>query len=306
MTLQKFAGRYMSLILFAACLVGLFTPDIGHLTAYAILFLLFVIIFFSFFQLDLRRESFMMNLQTSVWFSIVRFVVLPALVFFAIKPFSGFYAFAVFFLMLMPAGVSSPALTAMYRANMNLSLLILVFSSLIGLLSIPFLAPFFFSGAGQIKIIDLLKTLLITVVLPFLLHLPLRRNKKLTGWVNANLSVITVVSLCFLFILAIARNKAAILGNPSQLLWYSIIAIILYGSLYFSGWKLLFRMDTSSRISGSASSGMNNIGLAVSLAALYLPAEYTVFFITSEFAWVGVIYPAKLWFRKSTNVSTQE
>jgi len=118
---------------------------------------------------------------------------------------------------------------------------------------------------------------------------------------KTNLPSITLVNLSLIFIFAIARNKAAILNNLPQLVEFLLISVIFYALLYAVGWFLFFKQGRKNQITYSVSSGMNNIGLAVSLAALYLPAKVCVFLIVSEFAWVGILVPLKYWFRGKNN-----
>ena len=121
---------------------------------------------------------------------------------------------------------------------------------------------------------------------------------------RTNLPFITLVSLSLIFIFAIARNKTAILGNLPQLLEFLVVSIGFYGTLYLAGWLLFFRQSRENKITYAVSSGMNNIGLAVSLAALYLPSQICVFLIVSEFAWVGILVPVKYVFRNQHNFSS--
>jgi predicted Na+-dependent transporter len=101
-----------------------------------------------------------------------------------------------------------------------------------------------------------------------------------------------------IFIFAISRNKSAILGNLPQLIEFLLVSVVFYMVLYVTGWFVFFKQGRPNQITYSVSSGMNNIGLAVSLAALYLPAKVCVFLIVSEFAWVGILVPVKYWFKK--------
>ena len=180
---------------------------------------------------------------------------------------------------------------------MNLSLIILVISSFLVILTIPFFTPYYLNSGSGIRIFDLFRTLMLTVFLPFVLHLPLRRNVKIDKWMRVNLPIITLISLSLIFIFAIARNKSAILGNPQQLAEFLLFSVAFFTLLYLTGWFLFFKQEKENKITYSVSSGMNNIGLAVSLAALYLPTKVCIFLIVSEFAWVGILVPVKYLFR---------
>jgi len=295
--INRISSKYFSVILLASCFLGLLVPEVGKQTAVLILFFLFVVIFCSFFRLDFQKEAFIHNSRKATFYTVLRFIVIPFACYYLLAPFSSFYAFTLFFLALMPSAVSSPAFTNMFGANMNLSLIILVISSFLVILTIPFLTPHYLHMESGIRVFDLFKTLMLTVFVPFILHLPLRKSQKIDRWMRINLPVITLISLSLIFIFAIARNKAAILGNLPQLVEFLLVSAGFYASLYVAGWFLFFRQSRENKITYSVSSGMNNIGLAVSLAALYLPAQICVFLIVSEFAWVGILVPVKYVFR---------
>jgi predicted Na+-dependent transporter len=296
--INKISSKYFSVILLSSCFLGFIIPEIGEKTSFVILFFLFVVIFCSFFQLDFQKEAFRYNSKKAISYSFLRYIIFPLAAYYLIAPFSQFYAFTLFFLALMPAAVSSPAFTNMFGANMNLSLIILVISSFLVIVTIPFFTPYYLHVESGIKITSLLKTLMLTVLLPFILHLPLRKSYKIDKWMRVNLPVITLLSLSLIFIFAISRNKSAILGNIPQLIEFTLVSAVFYAILYISGWFLFFKHGRDNKIAYSVSSGMNNIGLAVSLAALYLPAQVCIFLIVSEFTWVGILVPIKYWFKK--------
>ena len=297
--INRIASRYFSVILLLSCFLGFLVPDVGKQTSVVILVFLFVVIFCSFFQLDFQKEAFVHNSKKAIFYAGLRYLFFPLAGYYLVAPFSPFYAFALFFLALMPAAVSSPAFTKMFEANMNLSLIILVVSSFLAILSIPFLTPYFLHKESGIRMFDLFRTLMLTVFLPFVLHLPLRKSDKIDKWMRVNLPSITLVSLSLIFIFAISRNKSAILGNLPQLMAFLAVSVVFYAALYAIGWFVFLKQGRANQITYSVSSGMNNIGLAVSLAALYLPAKVCVFLIVSEFAWVVILVPVKYLFKGS-------
>jgi predicted Na+-dependent transporter len=294
---NRVSSKYFSVILLLSCLLGFAVPDVGKETSVIILVFLFVVIFCSFFQLDFRKEAFVHNSKKAILYTALRYLAFPLACYYVAAPFSSFYAFTLFFLALMPAAVSSPAFANMFGANMNLSLIILVVSSFLVILTIPFLTPYYLHKESGIRIFDLFKTLMLTVFLPFVLHIPLRKSFQIDKWMRTNLPSITLVSLSLIFIFAISRNKSAILGNLPQLVQFLLVSVVFYTLLYTAGWFVFAKQGRANQISYAVSSGMNNIGLAVSLAALYLPAKVCIFLIVAEFAWVAVLVPVKQWFK---------
>ncbi len=291
--LKNKINEYFSLILLLFSGLGFIIPYPGKFASYAILCFLFLIIFSSFFQFKLNRKIFINYSFKSLVFSLIRFFVLPVAVYFLVLPFSLYYAFGLFFLLSLPTAVSSPAITKIVKGDVNLSLLILIYSSFLISLFLPLLTALLASKEMHISHVKLFTTLVTTIILPFLLHLPLRKSKAIQHFFNENLSFITVCSLSVIFMLAIAKNKSEITGNYHKIIEYAIIAFIMYTSLYFGGWIYSSKQMHNRRVTYAISSGLNNIGLGVSLATLYLTPQVTIFFIIAQITWVLLIVPLK-------------
>lgn len=297
--MKRFITANFSIILLLSSLLGMFLPSPGGITPILMLALLFVIVFSSFFQLDFNRQAFRENFTKAVVYSVIRFVVLPVAVYYMVLPFGNFYAFALFFLALMPGGTSSPALCALMGGNFNLSLFILVVSNVIIVATVPLLAPVYARSVLEINALSLFKTLVITIFLPFFVHLPLRRYPQVSGWMKSNMSLIVIICLSLMLMLAISRNRNLLLGNPGIALIYFGISIVFFLFLYAAGWLIGFIGKTGDHVAGSVSSGSNNIGLAISLSLLYLSPQITLLFIFGEFAWVFGLMGAKRIFKTS-------
>jgi bile acid:Na+ symporter, BASS family len=296
--LNRISSRYFSLILIFSCALAFIIPKPDPDISWIILLCLFIIIFVSFFKFDFSLAALKPELRTASVYILFRFLLLPLAIFAFIVFLSPFYAFVLFFLLLMPAAVSSPAFTTLFGARINLSMLILVISSFFSILTISILSPLVYKGDAQIGMGRFLFTLLISILLPFLLHLPLRKFRMFTTVMKDNLPLVTVLALSTIFAIAISRNRDAILENPVVIAEYLLVSFFAYAFMYFAGWVLGFRNSLEHKLTFAVSSGMNNIGLAVSLATLYLPADICIFLITAEFAWVGLLLPLRIMWKK--------
>ncbi|MFN8207704.1 MAG: hypothetical protein U0T82_09925 [Bacteroidales bacterium] len=297
-SVNRFASAYFSLILLASCLLAFFIPSPGASIAWIILLALFTIIFATFFRFELDLEQMKPNLLTAGKYVFLRFLLLPVAGYFLVFFVSPFFAFTTLFLLLMPAAVSSPAFTSLFGARINLSMLILILSSFFSILTISFLTPLFYSEAARIGIGRFLISLLVSIPLPFLIHLPLRKYRAFSRAMANNIPVITVLALSVIFLLAIAGNRHAIMDHPARILVYLAVSTVLYLAMYGLGWVFGVGGGLDEKLTFSVSSGMNNIGLAVSLATLYLPGDVCIFLITAEFAWVGILLPLRLLWKK--------
>jgi BASS family bile acid:Na+ symporter len=225
-----------------------------------------------------------------------RYVIIPVIAYFAFIWISNFYALVLLLSFILPAAVSSPAFSAIYGGKPDLSLKILLYSSFMAVLTIPFLMSLLVGSSVNIKAGEMLLTLVYTIIVPFILHLPLRNVKKVKETVGRFNALFTLIGLSTIFIVVTARNKPAILGNPELVGLYSIISLVLYSTMYVMGYYMFPAQNKDIRRTLSISSGANNIGLGVTITALFFPGEMNIFFIVSQLVWVVMLVPLKRMF----------
>lgn len=296
--LNAFINRFFGLILLLAAVSGLFIPAISLDTATLIIISLAVIIFASFFKVGLNRSLFIDDLVPASGYFVMRFVILPVAAYFLIGLLNPFYANAFLLLLLLPAAVSSPAFVAMFNGNVSLSLKILVFSSFLSILTIPVFCGLLLSKEINIEGRHLFYTMIYTIVIPFMVHLPLRRFKGLRRIITQNSPLITALGLIIVFVAATSNNRSIILENPVKVLLYTFLSVISYLVLYFIGFYFVYHQDKPRRISYSVSSGANNIGLGVTLTTLFFPGEVNVFFIIAQLSWIFMLIPMRYFYAR--------
>ncbi len=290
---MRFIQRYFGMLLLLSCLIGLMVPSTGKSTPLIIMLSLAFIIFCSFFQINFSPDSLFSDFAISLKFWALRYVILPATVYFTFKWISNFYATVLLLSFLLPAAVSSPSFTVIFGGKPDLSLKILVYSSFMAVITIPYLMTLFLGSSVELETGKMLLTLVYTIVLPFILHLPLRKIKTIRDFSGRYNALFTLIGLSTIFIVATARNRPAILGNPELVGLYAIFALALYSGMYLSGYFLFPSQPAPIRKTLSISSGANNIGLGVTITALFFPGEMNIFFIVSQLAWVVVLIPLR-------------
>jgi predicted Na+-dependent transporter len=296
--MKKIVDKYFAGILFLASLVGLIVPEPGQGVSYLILGLLFLIIFTSFFQFELKPGTLQENLAFSIFFSIIRFVAMPIAVFYLIGKFSDFWAFALAFLLFLPPGVSSPAIVSMLKGNFQLAISILFLGNILALFSIPLLIPGWYGLEGNVSASKLVFTLVFTILLPFFLHWPLRKKPKIQLLAKKSLPLVTVFCLSTIIILGVSKNRQYLLQDPVQVIYYFLLALGIYSLIFAMGWLFLPGRGRAEKAAAGLESGMNNIGLGVSLSIIYFAPPYTLFYLASQFAWIFLLMPLKFIVRK--------
>jgi len=284
--MNKFIRSNFGLMLLFSAFLGLLIPDPGKYAPLIILVLLFTIIFSSFFQFDLRWGTNRNNLLKAIAFVLIRYILLPVIIYYLLSPFSDFLAFSFYFLALIPAGTSSPVIGHMVGGNFNLSILILVVSNFLITITIPLMAPLLSKSFLTIDAWSLFRTLLLTIVLPFFVHLPFRKSARFFSFTKNYLPVVVVICLNLIFCIIVSRNKPILLSQLDHSLPYLMATFLFLAFLYLAGWLIFYNRSFPEIISGSVASGLNNIGLAISLSTLYLSSQITILFIYGEFAWV--------------------
>ena len=68
--------------------------------------------------------------------------------------------------------------------------------------------------------------------------------------------------------------------------------------MYLMGYLFIPKGDTAIRRTLSISSGANNMGLGVTITALYFTGKVNVFFIIAQIVWVLVLIPVRQWLLK--------
>jgi len=236
---MQFIQRYFGLLLLLSCLIGMMVPSFGDVTPRLVMIALAFIIFCSFFQIEFSPKALAADFTLSFQFYLIRFVLIPVIVFFLLKWFSEFYALLMLLIFLLPAAVSSPSFTILFGGKPDLSLKILVYSSFLSVVSIPLIMGLLPGALVKVNAGQLLITMVYTIVVPFLIHLPLRRITRVRNTIGRYNALFTLLGLGMIFIAATARNKPAIIGNPALVGLDAVIAILLYFILYWIGYMLM-------------------------------------------------------------------
>ena len=294
---MQFISRYFGMLLLISCLIGLVVPSAGSGTSLIVIVSLAFIIFCSFFQINFSPSALATDITISFKFWLARYLIIPVIAYFAFKWISEFYALILLLSFVLPAAVSSPAFATIFGGKPELSLKILLYSSFLAVITIPILMRTLGGSAIQVSAGQLLLTLVYTILVPFVLHLPLRHNHAIKEFVGHYNALFTLLALCTIFVVVTARNKPAILANPEKVGLYALIALVIYTIMYVLGYYLFPNTHQDVRRTFSISSGANNIGLGVTITALFFPGEMNIFFIVSQLIWVLMLIPLRKAFK---------
>lgn len=293
--MNAFAKKNFNLILFLATVTGLVLPQPGSLSGPFILAILFLIIFASSFKVDFSPTFFKSQGKKAVLFYVLRFLVLPGALFVVIFPFSSFHATNLFLLAVLPVGVTAPAFTNVFRGNITLALALLILSSSLTPFILPLLTTWVMGETVQVDKWKLFFTLFITVILPYISHLPFKRNRRINLWIQNHDSFISIFGIALIFMLAIAEYRPVLLMQPEQILPSFVVSTLGFLLFYAFGWFFFFQGEKADRIALLFDSGANNVALGLVISFLYFPTNTGVFFVVSEIVWVLMLIPVRRW-----------
>ena len=291
--MNEFAKKNFNLILLLSTVAGFVVPPPGELAGSLILGVLCLIIFASSFNVNFSLSFFRAQARAMAQFYLLRFLLLPILLYGLIAPWSPTYAACLFLLSVVPAGVTSPAFTNVFGGNVALALAVLILSSALTPLVLPFLGGLLMAETLEVDLLRLFATLFITVVFPYVAHLPFRRKRSVRLWMQTHDSFISITGIGLIFTLAIARYRPLLWTDTGVLVPYLLVSFLAFLFLYGVGWWALPRAAKADKLALLFSSGANNVALGVVVSFLYFPHEVGIFFVVCQIMWVVVLIPVR-------------
>ncbi len=274
--LCKLISDYMGLLVLLSALAALVFPDtLSHLKPRLINPLLGVIMFGM--GLTLRAEDF------KVVFSRPRDVLIGCLAQFTVMPLLAFaltrifrleeaLAIGVILVGCCPGGTASNVITYLAKGDLALSVGMTAVSTLLAPVLTPLLVWLLAGATVDVDVIGMLLSILWVVILPIALGLLVKRFwPRTTERASAYLPALSSLAICVIVLIVIAANAHKLLAGGLVIL----LVVVLHnlcglGAGYLIG--SLLRLTPAKRRAISIEVGMQNSGLASSLATLHFAA----------------------------------
>ncbi len=274
--LCKLISDYMGLLVLLSALAALVFPDtLSHLKPKLINPLLGVIMFGM--GLTLRAEDF------KVVFSRPRDVLIGCLAQFTVMPLLAFalarifrleeaLAIGVILVGCCPGGTASNVITYLAKGDLALSVGMTAVSTLLAPVLTPLLVWLLAGATVDVDVIGMLLSILWVVILPIALGLLVKRFwPRTTERASAYLPALSSLAICVIVLIVIAANAHKLLAGGLVIL----LVVVLHnlcglGAGYLIG--SLLRLPPAKRRAISIEVGMQNSGLASSLATLHFAA----------------------------------
>ncbi len=272
----KLISDYMGILVLLSALAALLFPGtIGHLKPRLINPLLGVIMFGM--GLTLKAEDF------KVVFSrpkdvlvgcLAQFTVMPLLAFALTKIFRLEPALAIGVILVgcCPGGTASNVITYLAKGDLALSVGMTAVSTLLAPVLTPLLVWLLAGETVDVDVVGMLLSILWVVILPIALGLLVKRFwPRTTEQASAYLPALSTLAICLIVLIVIAANAHKLLDGGLVILLVVVLHNVCgLGAGYLIG-KLL-RLTPAKRRAISVEVGMQNSGLASSLATLHFAA----------------------------------
>lgn len=227
------------------------------------------------------------KLSEVVGFSLVRFGVVPLLLWSVFRWLQPSLAPAVLLLGLLPSGVTTTAITSILKGNPALALGTTILSTALAPLVIPVLLSGLAGTAVEVDARGLATTLVLLLVVPTALYFGVaRHSRRVRAQLERWGSLASVVLICTIAFLVANGQRARILSDPSALIALYAGGAVFYAAMYGLGLAFGRRGSHRDRIGWALASGNNNIVLGLTLALLHLP-EQAVAFLAWDLAWIS-------------------
>ncbi|MEI0486026.1 bile acid:sodium symporter family protein [Brachyspira intermedia] len=271
--ISNFFGKYMAVIVLIVAAVSLFFPKtVSFINTSYVNYLLMIVMFGM--GLTLKLEDF------KVVFTRPKDIIIGAIAQFTIMPLLAFLLSLVFKLPpelavgvilvgTCPGGTSSNVMTYLAKGDVALSVGMTSVSTILAPFATPLLTLLYAGQKVDVNAVSMFVSIVQVVILPIALGFII--NKFFYKFTNSIKEILPLIS-----VLAIVAIVAAVVSANSQRLmqvgYLVIIVVVLHNCLgYLLGYLLgkLFRLNNAKCKAVSIEVGMQNSGLATSLAATH-------------------------------------
>lgn len=272
----KWISDWMGVLVLVSAILALAFPEVvGHLKPSLINPLLGVIMFGM--GLTLKVEDFRVVFtrpKDVLVGCLAQFTVMPLLAFALSRLFGLDEALTIGVILVgcCPGGTASNVITYLAKGDLALSVGMTATSTILAPLLTPLLVLLLVGETVDVNVVGMLLSILWVVILPIVLGLLVKSLlPKATEQATTYLPAVSAIAICLIVMIVIAANAHKLLAGG----WIVILVVMLHNILgltvgYLIG--LLLKMTPAKRRAISVEVGMQNSGLASSLATLHFAA----------------------------------
>ena len=272
----KLISDYMGVLVLLSAVAALVFPDaLGHLKPRLINPLLGVIMFGM--GLTLKAEDFRVVFSRPkdvLVGCLAQFTVMPVLAFLLTRVFRLEPALAIGVILVgcCPGGTASNVITYLAKGDLALSVGMTAVSTILAPVLTPLLVWLLAGETVDVDVIGMLLSILWVVILPIVLGLLVKRFwPRTTERASGYLPALSSLAICVIVLIVIAANAHKLLDGG----WVILVVVVLHNVCGLAAGYLIgsmLRLPPAKRRAISVEVGMQNSGLASSLATLHFAA----------------------------------
>lgn len=287
MTFSEFIEKHFWIILIAGIAVGLWGPVSVKEPQLTTKLILGLMMFFLFLKIDLLEViENIKNIRFMAYIASFYMIIIPLVFFLLFKILDKELAVGMLLLTAMPAGISSPALADILKANTSLSMSLVIVTQLISPFTVPLLFWLIDLNSVSINKLFLFRDIAVLVFVPVIFSQIVKR--LLPETVKKTRHLFTSINIFLLFALvyvAIFMQRRLILDRPAALIWEILLLYLVFILLHLAGYFICPKEKNENRISVAIGAAYMNNGMAIVLAASYFRPEVLVLMALSELPW---------------------
>ncbi|MDC7125302.1 MAG: bile acid:sodium symporter [Spirochaetales bacterium] len=278
--IQKYFGAFFA----AGILLGLFLPRVFLPISDYVLLILGSVMTLTFLTIDYK--AILNNLKKAHVIGItilILKVILPFIFYTIAKPLGETVSIGILLLTLTPIATVAPTLTKLMKGDTEFIIILQTLTTLLSPIYMPALLLFFAGTKIEIDTMQMVKTLIFLILIPFCLSLLIRPLFKVTiQKTQKYFGAVTLLLITILLTGLLAGASAPIMKNPIKAFPLALIAFGLGIILPLTGWFVFFFFDKKKRIGLSISTLYMNIGLTAVIAYGFFDADVILFILLYE------------------------
>ena len=273
--ISDFVGKYMAWIVLVIAVLALFLPDTClWIQTNWINYLLMIVMFGMGLTMKLSDFAMVFSRPKDVITGcLAQFIIMPLLAFILGKIFGLNHELLVGVILVgtCPGGTSSNVITYLSKGDTALSVGMTSVSTLLAPFLTPFLTYLYLRSTVNVDVKSMFISIIQVVILP--IGLGLLMNKLFGNYTRSiiyALPAVSVTAICLIVAAVVSHNSEKIMSTGVMV----FVIVILHNLLgYLCGYLIgiLFRMDLPRKKAVSIEIGMQNSGLATTLAASAFP-----------------------------------
>lgn len=286
---RAWISGHFSLVIIISFLLGLVLPGVQLTPDWSVSLFVGVVMFLACFKVELGEIRRIKPRPLFVFYA-GRFLLLPLLLLWAARTTAPEHAASLFLLSLMPVGVAAPAVAGLVGGNVSLVVVLVVFTSAACPFIVSWFSALFLHQEIAVDAMKIFYMLSIIVFLPMLLHLPFRRHQGSREFIDENNNFFSVLIVAIMAVIVVAKRREVIFSDPLVVMEILILLFMAYFLFFLFSHLLMKRFAGNELSSYVLSSGVNNNGLAMSIALIYFPPLCALALVLSEIPWLfGVV-----------------